>query len=368
MKRFRKLLCTGIFIFICMTVTGFGLFTKKEPEMTTTTVSIKIDYEKAAFAYNDKVKIYVDGNNIGKMNAGNDKQFDISLVEGTHKIWAKRDALFRKYNTNKVEFSTNKTTIYFTLVEDPIVGLKMTRVDDDEELSLESSYDDENYKDNAEIEDTDYSIATNNKVSESEKSTNEKNGKESENTSINSSNQEKQKDYDKNHTKSDESVSDEEILRRAKIRSGAPLAQLDGIDEDGNIVIHLYEVITNEGEDGHTATWDWYYINPNTLKGTDFLGEPVDLNEVDEYEYDSSYYSNETIPEYYVCVNAPDGYVNLRSGPGIEYDVICEIQNGEALEKYLEESTATNGKKWAKVAYWTENGWIDGWVIASQIE
>ncbi len=70
----------------------------------------------------------------------------------------------------------------------------------------------------------------------------------------------------------------EEVLKRAKLRSGAPVAEIDSIDADGTLVIHLYEVIAYDDEGSHTSTWDWYYINPKTLKGTDFMGEPVDLS------------------------------------------------------------------------------------------
>ena len=62
-------------------------------------------------------------------------------------------------------------------------------------------------------------------------------------------------------------------MERARVKSGAPLAKLDSMDPDGTLNIHLYE---DAGD--HTATWDWYYIDPNTLKGTNLMGDPVDLN------------------------------------------------------------------------------------------
>ncbi len=43
--------------------------------------------------------------------------------------------------------------------------------------------------------------------------------------------------------------------------------------DDGTVSIHLYDLF-----DGHTATCDWYYIDPNTAKGTDILGRDIDLN------------------------------------------------------------------------------------------
>ncbi|MBQ3843250.1 MAG: hypothetical protein II820_11255 [Ruminiclostridium sp.] len=44
------------------------------------------------------------------------------------------------------------------------------------------------------------------------------------------------------------------------------------IDENGMIVIHLYDVV-----DDHTATGDWYTVDRFTGKGTDVLGNEVDL-------------------------------------------------------------------------------------------
>ena len=68
-------------------------------------------------------------------------------------------------------------------------------------------------------------------------------------------------------------LSNDEIVEKARKKSGAPLAKLDSTDPDGTLNIHLYEETG-----GHTATWDWYYIDPNTLKGTNLMGEAVDLN------------------------------------------------------------------------------------------
>ncbi|MFJ8526951.1 hypothetical protein [Bacillus sp. NPDC094106] len=37
------------------------------------------------------------------------------------------------------------------------------------------------------------------------------------------------------------------------------------LKEQGDYVIHVYEVVTN-GEESHTATWGWYAVNPKTKK------------------------------------------------------------------------------------------------------
>ena len=53
--------------------------------------------------------------------------------------------------------------------------------------------------------------------------------------------------------------------------------------DNGNLFIHLYEDM-----DDHTATIDWYEIDPNTLKGTNFEGEEVDLSTVTDSKADTS--------------------------------------------------------------------------------
>lgn len=67
-------------------------------------------------------------------------------------------------------------------------------------------------------------------------------------------------------------MSNDEIVELAKKHSGAPVAELDQVMDNGNLYIHLYEDMGD-----HTATIDWYEIDPKTLKGTNFEGEEVDL-------------------------------------------------------------------------------------------
>ncbi len=138
-------------------------------------------------------------------------------------------------------------------------------------------------------------------------------------------------------------------------------AEIDYEDED-TVTIRLYDPYTTTTSN----TLGFFIYNKKTGVWTDgIFGEPVDFNaSVDSYNE-----VQETITEYYYAyVNAPDGYVNLRTGPGTEYDIICPIPNGEALELCNEEAIASNGKKWIKVAYYVDGGWNTGWVIASQIE
>ncbi len=69
------------------------------------------------------------------------------------------------------------------------------------------------------------------------------------------------------------SLSNDEIVELAKKHSGAPEAELDQVMDNGNLYIHLYEDMGD-----HTATIDWYEIDPKTLKGTNFEGDAVDLS------------------------------------------------------------------------------------------
>ena len=70
------------------------------------------------------------------------------------------------------------------------------------------------------------------------------------------------------------SLSNDEIVELAKKHSGAPVAELDQVMDNGNLYIHLYEDMGD-----HTATIGWYEIDPKTLMGTNFEGEEVDLTE-----------------------------------------------------------------------------------------
>ncbi|MCR5789642.1 MAG: SH3 domain-containing protein [Lachnospiraceae bacterium] len=88
----------------------------------------------------------------------------------------------------------------------------------------------------------------------------------------------------------------------------------------------------------------------------------------------------ETIPEYFIYVKSPDGYANLRTGPGTEYDVICQIPTGDSMEVYRETATDKKGNQWLKVAYWHPYGQTQGegsddpgvtetgWIAESQVE
>ena len=59
--------------------------------------------------------------------------------------------------------------------------------------------------------------------------------------------------------------------------------------EEGEIVtLHLFDFIEDQGNMGHTATSDWYYIDRNTGKGVSFFGETIDLTPYDPSLGDTS--------------------------------------------------------------------------------
>lgn len=69
----------------------------------------------------------------------------------------------------------------------------------------------------------------------------------------------------------------EELVEKAKKKSGAPEAEIDW-NQDGTLVIHLFETVDDGGGQSHQSTWDWYTVDPNTGKGTDFLDNEIDLS------------------------------------------------------------------------------------------
>ena len=99
--------------------------------------------------------------------------------------------------------------------------------------------------------------------------------------------------------------------------------------------------------------------------------KPVKLLKADAFSDTSAL---KVKPETLLYVKAPDGYANLRTGPGTEYEIICQIPNGDEMEMYLKDATTQSGKKWLKVTYFTEADnedgytWLSGWIAESQLE
>lgn len=61
---------------------------------------------------------------------------------------------------------------------------------------------------------------------------------------------------------------------------------------------------------------------------------------------------------YYVMVDAPDYYCNFRTGPGISYDIITPIYNGEVLYISQECYNPADGLWWGETSYGGGSGWI----------
>jgi len=119
----------------------------------------------------------------------------------------------------------------------------------------------------------------------------------------------------------------------------------------------------------------------NTGKGSAAsVGQKTEENESTEETGWDDTSEDHTIPEYFIYVISPDGYANLRTGPGTEYDVICQIPTGDSMEVYRETATDKKGNKWMKVAYWHPEGTSQldgsneqgiteiGWIAESQVE
>ena len=155
------------------------------------------------------------------------------------------------------------------------------------------------------------------------------------------------------------------------------------------------EAISRRNPDGDLPVWIYEWDDQLTKSQYDKLlpkSKPVklpagnklaDINLPDGYKtrYEANETSEEeTIPEYFIYVKSPDGYANLRKGPGTEYDVICQIPTGDSMEVYRETARDQKGKKWLKVAYWHSEGtslpdgtddpgvWETGWISESQVE
>ncbi len=103
--------------------------------------------------------------------------------------------------------------------------------------------------------------------------------------------------------------------------------------------------------DSHLDTDNEVSINDN---GTDKSTENWD-----EYNNDADW-----IIGYYT-VNSSDGYANLRSGPGTNYDIIMPIPNGERLGF---ENINDIYDKWHYVYYAVDGEYIVGYMHDSQID
>lgn len=96
-------------------------------ESSEISVSITVYYEKKAFSYNDDAIIYVDGNKIGEIDAGETKAFSVILEDDTHKIWVESDTAIRQNNSGKEKFKVDddNNSFFFHLKDGSIWGLDL---------------------------------------------------------------------------------------------------------------------------------------------------------------------------------------------------------------------------------------------------
>lgn len=96
-------------------------------ESSEISVSITVYYEKKAFSYNDDAIIYVDGNKIGEIDAGETKAFSVILEDDTHKIWVESDTAIRQNNSGKEKFKVDDDnhSFFFHLKDGSIWGLDL---------------------------------------------------------------------------------------------------------------------------------------------------------------------------------------------------------------------------------------------------
>ncbi|MCQ2521650.1 MAG: hypothetical protein MJ105_04670 [Lachnospiraceae bacterium] len=65
-------------------------------------------------------------------------------------------------------------------------------------------------------------------------------------------------------------------LTIAKNYSNAPIVEIDSVEENGNYMIHCYEVVEEEDGESHTATWDWIYVDLANKTVTNLSEEEID--------------------------------------------------------------------------------------------
>lgn len=72
-----------------------------------------------------------------------------------------------------------------------------------------------------------------------------------------------------------QTMTEDSILNLVSYYMNAPIIEIDGYD--GNImIVHLYEIVDN-GDEVHQATWDWLWIDTETLYAENVAGTTIDL-------------------------------------------------------------------------------------------
>lgn len=129
-KFYPKKIAIGIIVFLCVVLTT-ACGNKRLPEDDALRrFTVYINYERVLIGYNEDVIIFIDGEEIGSISAGDDVLIEMALPGPNHEIFVKQNGFIRKIGTsNIVEFSIDKEDgpfmFKFNLKEDPIVGLEL---------------------------------------------------------------------------------------------------------------------------------------------------------------------------------------------------------------------------------------------------
>ena len=195
-----------------------------------------------------------------------------------------------------------------------------------------------------------------------------------------------------NHDEYDQSFINTYVLARHEVREADSIrgclewASQKDYDINGEGYTPVYvptdpskiRVLTGDGE--FAGDWSPAVLNIDTKGNIEVSSDAADKGEKEGEVTPKADADEETIPEYLIYVKSPDGYANLRTGPGTEYDVICQIPTGDSMEVYRENAVDKKGQKWLKVAYWHTKGtsqpdgsddpgvWETGWIAESQVE
>lgn len=121
-----------IVLLLCVLVLIMGMSAcgkSKNSSENTYAIIIHINYEESSgFNYKDDAKLFVDNIEIADVPYGSEDNYEVKLTEGTHTIYLKRNALFRKNSTNSIEINVSKDNTYISITakENAISGLRIS--------------------------------------------------------------------------------------------------------------------------------------------------------------------------------------------------------------------------------------------------
>lgn len=130
----------------------------------------------------------------------------------------------------------------------------------------------------------------------------------------------------------------------------------------------LYSMIPNNtilhiSADGQSSTDKWWGATSyNGINGWISLSQVTVLESQiieEEFIYEEAYSNYGYSVSYDVIVSAPDGGVNIRSGPGVEYyKVLSDMIPNNIILHVNKEAQASNGNYWGHTTYNGTSGWI----------